>query len=113
MLQCALQSLGKEEDGVEFPDGTKIDEMIHPVCQETCRFFSRVIAAYRELQELNTLEESERVYLEERVLSCTPNALSLGDAKRESQVNKAALAMAAAALEVSQLSTFRQNMRRA
>lgn len=113
MLQCALQSLNKEEEGVEFPDGTKVDEMIHPVCQETCRFFSRVIAAYHELQELEIIAEAERVYLEEKALHLTPKPLNLGDAKRESQVNKAASAFAAAAQELSQLSTFRLHMQRA
>lgn len=113
ILQCALKSLSKEEDGVEFPDGTKVDEMIHPVCQETCRFFSRVIAAYHELQELEALEEAERIYLEERALYITQKPLILGNAKREFQVNKAATSFAAAALELSQLSTFRQSMQRA
>lgn len=113
MLQCALASLNKDEDGVEFPDGTKVDEMIHPVCQETCRFFSRVITAYRELQELEIVHEAERLYLEERALHVIPKPLNLDNAKRKSQVDKAGDALAAAVLELSQLSTFRQNMQRA
>jgi len=113
LLQCALASLNKEEDGVEFPDGTKVDEMIHPVCQETCRFFSRVIVAYRDLHELGFVHEAERVYLEERALHVIPKSLNLGDVRRESQVNKAADALAAAVLELSQLSMFRLNMQRA
>jgi len=106
ILKCAIESLEQNVDGVRLPCGKIVNEKTQIESPGTTRFFARIVSVHCELWHASPVNAKERAFLESRALQISPE--SLGDAKREAEMNRVAAVVSAAATEATQVGFFRR-----
>lgn len=109
ILDCCLVSSLDDSEEVEcvwLPDGTEVTEA---AIRDSANykgigsFYARLLIAKQEIKSLRPLNDGEQLYLETRALQGEPEPVS---GAREATLNRAAAAVAAAAMEATQLNLY-------